>query len=262
MATVQTQRISVVNHKGGVGKTTTAINLAAGLGARGHRVLLIDWDPQGNATQFLGRSDLVEAEQVYGSANFARGEEGFDPQREIVAGVDLLPATEDLAFLEEQTIRDAVTGAVLQLAKAVDRVAGDYEYIIADCGPTIGMLALSAMIACPQVVMPIELAYGSIPGAFRLSKNIQRLHERVDPHIHVMGVLGTKHSESARSPQEILHKLRELFGELVFETTIHAAQAVRDSAGKGKPIILLDPRHRAAIQYDKLTDEVIHRGHA
>jgi chromosome partitioning protein len=257
----KTRRISIVNHKGGVGKTTTAINLAAGLGARGYRVLLVDWDPQGNATQFVGLAQLVETDGVYGSANFAWGEAPFAPQRQVLPGVDLLPGTEELAFLEERMLTNAVTGAAFRLAQALEQVASDYQYIIADCGPTIGMMAMSAMIACPAVLMPIELAYGSIPGAFRLHKNIARLRESVDASIHIMGVLGTKHSDAARSPRQLLGKVRELFGEVVFETIIHTGQAVKDSVGKGRPIILLDPSDRGAIQYDRLTDEVIERAH-
>ncbi len=170
----KTQRISIVNHKGGVGKTTTAINLAAGLGARGYRVLLVDWDPQGNATQFVGLAQLVETDGVYGSANFAWGEAPFAPQRQVLPGVDLLPGTEELAFLEERMLTNAVTGAAFRLAQALEQVASDYQYIIADCGPTIGMMAMSAMIACPNVLMPIELAYGSIPG------RAKREHRQLD----------------------------------------------------------------------------------
>lgn len=257
---MSTRCISVVNHKGGVGKTTTAINVAAGLGQRGKRVLLIDWDPQGNCTQFLGRADLVEAQGVYGSANFALGETPFNPQRAVLPGVDLLPGTEELAFLEERLLQNAVNGAAFRLSHALAPVLSDYDFILTDCGPSIGMMAMSAMIACPEVLVPIELAFGSIPGALRLHKNIVKLRENVDPRIHVLGIVGTKYAEGSQSPHQILTKLRELFGDMMFEAVIHRAQAVADAPLRGQAILLHQPSARAAIEYDRLTDEVLSRG--
>jgi chromosome partitioning protein len=255
-----TRRISIVNHKGGVGKTTTAINLAAGLGQRGRRTLLIDWDPQANTTQFLGLSGLVEQEGVYGSGNFASGEAPFSPHRNVLPGVDLLPATEELSFFEERMLRDAVQGAAFRLGAALEQVSKDYDFVVADCGPSIGMMAMSAMIACPEVIIPIKLEFASIPGAFRLHKNILALRSGASPEIRILGVIGTMYVEGARTPHEVLTKLREIFGDTMFETVIHRAQAVADSAGRARPIVLADGSSRGAIQYDKLTDEVLARG--
>jgi chromosome partitioning protein len=253
-----TRRISVVNHKGGVGKTTTAINIAATLGHRGSRVLLIDFDPQGNATQFLGLSHLVQEPCVYGSAEFTLGKSVFAPQRNVLPKVDLLPATEELSFVEEQLLTNVITGAGFRLAASLEQVTGEYDYVITDCGPTIGMLAVNAILACPEVLIPIELQYASVPGALRLHEHLQRL-QQLDQRIRVMGVLGTKYVEGRNTPIEVLGKLREIWGSLVFETHIHASQAVADAAAKGLPIVLAAPNTRGAIQYDKLTDEVIAR---
>jgi chromosome partitioning protein len=270
------RRLSIVNQKGGVGKTTTCVNLAANLAARGKRVLLIDYDPQGNCTQFLGLAHLTEDHHTYGAAEFTMGSardgapagaNGFAPQRDILlheAGggegrLDLLPATEELAFIEANLLTDVIAGARRLLA-AVKTIEPEYDFIIADCAPTMSILLLNAVCACPEVLIPVKLSAASVPGALRLRRHIQeKLRHSVDPGIHIMGVLGTFNSDSARKPREILGALREVFGSAVFETTIHTNQAADDAAEAGVPVVLGKPGARAAIQYDQLTDEVLAR---
>jgi chromosome partitioning protein len=254
------RRIAVVNQKGGVGKTTTVVNLAVALASRGKRVLVIDYDPQGNASQFLGLADVVEEPGSYGSAEFTFEKGEFRPHRSVAAtGLDVLPATEELAYLEQELLGDVLAGP-RRLASAVRRIDGDYDFIIADCPPTVGLLALNAMIACPEILVPVKLAPASVPGSLRLRRNIEQLRDRTEPSIRILGVLGTFYSETARKPREILGALNAIFGDLVFETRIDACQAVENAAEAGAPVFSRAPSAKGAIQYDLLTDEVIARG--
>ncbi len=255
-------KISIVTQKGGVGKTTTAVNLASNLAGRGKRVLLIDYDPQGNASQFLGLAPLIEDASTRGSAEFTLGTAEVQPIHvlpELPGRLDVLPATEELSFVEQQLLGDVLAGT-RRLASALGRIENHYEYIIADCAPTIGILAVNAIAACPNVLIPVKLSVASVPGAMRLNTHLVSLRQTVEPGIRILGVLGTFLNESARGPREVLNALRDIFGAaLVFDTAIHAAQAVDDAAATGRPIVIAKPDARGAVEYDKLTDEVFAR---
>lgn len=253
------KRLAVCNQKGGVAKTTTAINLAVILAQRGKRVLLVDYDPQANASQFLGLIEQLEDESLYSSANLTLGNRSFDPQRDfIVKGLDLVPATYSLAALEYQLLQDTARGAH-RLGSALSAVAGDYDYVIVDCPPTLGMLAINALIGCSNVLIPVRLSPGSVPGAVQLRETIESLREN-NPYLKIVGVVGTFLNEAAKTPKEVLTQLRLIFGEkLVLETSIHQAQGVDDAAGKGRPVILTAPKSRGALEYIALAEEVMAR---
>jgi chromosome partitioning protein len=255
------RRISVVNQKGGVGKTTTAVNLAAVLAARGKRVLLIDYDPQGNASQFLGLHGDLERDGVYTAASFsldARAE--FRPFRDVQGhrGLDIIAATDTLADLELHLLRD-VMGAPTALAQAVGRVAPHYDYVVTDCPPTLGMLSINAIVACPDILIPVKLEPASVLGAVRLEGHLKALAEKINPSISILGVLGTFHREGGTMAREVLKHLGELFGDLLLATRIHDSAAVGKSAGKGEPIVLGAPSERGALEYDALTSELVAR---
>lgn len=254
------RRISVVNQKGGVGKTTTAVNLAAALAQLGHRVLVIDFDAQRNASQFLGLAAKVLEPGLYGSAEFVLGRGDFQPHRDqLLPRLDVLPASEEFPLLEKRLLDNILSGP-RRLAFALRQVEHQYDFILTDCGPTLGMLALNAVAACPEILVPIELAHAAAAGALTLRTFIENVRLELEPSIRLVGVLGTFLSESERTPREVLATVRELFGSAVFDTVIHTSAAVRDAAGKGRPIVLLEPRSRGAEQYRQLTQEVLARG--
>lgn len=251
------RRISVLNQKGGVGKSTTTVNVAVALAQRGLKVLVIDLDAQRNATQFLGQADY----QGWGTPQFILAEDpSFEPVRAVLLpGLDLVPATEETALVERRLLDNVIKGPK-RLKRAVDAVAGQYDFVLTDCGPTLGMLAINAVVACPEVLVPIELAHAAAMGAVTLRRFLQDLQLEVEPAVDILGVLGTFADDRERTPRELLGVLRTVFGAQLFETVIHTSTAIRDAAGHGRPVVLDAPKSRGAEEYQLLTQEVVTRG--
>jgi chromosome partitioning protein len=255
------RKIAVVNQKGGVGKTTTAINLAAALARRGRRILLIDCDPQRNASQFLGLGPLLEDRTTYGTYELVLGKAAFTPQRNVVvSGLDVVPATRRTVDLELELLRQVLTGPGRKLARGISAVESQYDFILADCGPTIGLLTVNAIVACPEILIPVETYPGSLPGVVDLQQLMEGIRSDVEPSIKLLGVVGTFFEETGRLPRSVLADLRASFGLSLFETVIHKAQNIAAAAGEGRPVVLWDPQSRGAHEYESLTDEVIARG--
>lgn len=254
-----TKRLAICNQKGGVGKTTTAVNLACTFAQRGKRVLLVDFDPQGNASHFLGLIEALDDPALYTSAELALGTKAFAPQKDcVLPGLDLVPATDSLAALEFELLRDSKQGAH-RLGLALNAVSGAYDYVLVDCPPTLGMLAINALVAAGNVLIPVKLSPASVPGAVRLHQTLEALKD-TNPYLKVVGVVGTFLNETAKAPKEVLSQLRALFGaRAVLETAIHQAQGVDDAAGKGRPVVLVSPRSRGALEYTALAEEVFAR---
>lgn len=258
------RKITVVNQKGGVGKSTTVANLAVGLAMAGKRVLVIDLDPQGNVSEYLDLRDLLENNETkfYTTADFITGKGEFAPQRDqLVAGLDVLPATEELAYVEPTLWRESDTVLAAKfLDSAVKRVEGAYDYVLADCPPSLGLLAINGMVACPSILIAIKLSMASMRSTARLARHIEGMKTALQPQIETFGVLGTFLAGAANSPKEILEGLQIRFGEKVFKTHIGSYQSLDDAGGLGTPLILLKPSTEGAKQYQRLTEEVIARG--
>lgn len=266
-------RVAVVNQKGGVGKTTTVVNLAVALAQRGKRVLLIDCDPQGSASQFLGLGEILVDPNAYGTGNLALGGREFDPQTNVngVTGLDLVPATDSLTDLELDLMARILASPSKRLSdgillpKQLDAIEAKYDYILADCGPTAGLTALNAMTACPHIIVPVKLDPASLLGLQRLHKIVEGARTELEPSLRILGLLGTFYRERANTPRIILEALKNREGGLiftnatVFDTVIHESQAVADSPAHCSPILVTQPTSRAAAEYNNLADEVIAR---
>jgi chromosome partitioning protein len=251
-------RLSVLNQKGGVGKSTTVANLGVALASRGHRVLIVDFDAQANATQFLG---VAPRSPGWGSAEFVLDEaSGFHPVvDQLVHGLDVVPATEGLALVERRLLSDLIAGP-RRFRKALDRAAGRYDYVLTDCGPTLGMMALNAIVACPGVLAPIELAPAAVVGALTLRRFIDEVRADLEPRARIFGALGTFMDDREVTPRHLLPQLAEIFGPALFSTVIHTSAAIRDASALGRPVVLAAPESRGAAEYQALSLEVTHRG--
>jgi chromosome partitioning protein len=242
-----TCNVAVVSQKGGVGKTTTVVNVSVVLALRGHYVLVVDCDPQGDASAQLG---VVAVSRATGSARPSTRGAALEPQRDIlIRGLDVIPANPSSAVAQVERFTRAAVGTT--------NADGEYDFIIAACPPISAPTALAAMVACSRVLIPVQLAPGSLRALRGIITVIERFRAEEGVHIAPLGFLGTFYRENAGpNPKQALAALRKAMGRLVFDTVIHDSQAVA-AAVTGRPIVLEKPLARGAREYEALTDEVL-----
>jgi len=251
------KRIAVINLKGGVGKTTTVVNLAAALADQGKRVLVVDFDHQSGAARALGIKYLQDDEGFYSSAEFILGRGVFSPLKDVVVkGLDLVASNWKVANVEPELLKSAMMG-FRRLEKAIVSVEANYDFVLVDCPPTLGPLGMNALVGCRYALVPVKLEHLSVPSIKDLENTIRGLREEALGDIRIGGVLGTFHREAANSPRILLEGLREKFGNLVFSTVIHTSQELADAAEVGMPITHHRPRARAAQEYRALAEEIL-----
>jgi chromosome partitioning protein len=254
-----TRIVAVANQKGGVGKTTTAINLAASIASRGYRVLLVDFDPQGNASSGVGwPRDRVE-KSIYdvltGDCTLAEAVRATE-----VATLFLAPATTDLVGAEIELITADRRERVL--ADAIAPVAKDYEYIVIDCPPSLGLLTLNALVAADAVLIPLHCEYFALEGLADLVGTMRRVRGALNPALDIEGVLLTMFDERTNLGQQVATDVRQFFKEKVFRTVIPRNVRLGEAPSHGVPVILYDVKSRGAEAYLALAREVLARSAA
>jgi len=251
-----TKTIAIANQKGGVGKTTTCVNLAASLAATKRRVLLIDMDPQGNATMGSG---VDKATVKYTSCDVLLGDASVKEARVSVAeiGVDILPANADLTVAEVQLMNKI--GRERQLELALKKVKDDYDYILIDCPPTLNMLTVNALVAADGVLIPMQCEYYALEGLTDLLETIDQIRESVNPDIKLEGLLRTMYDPRNNLSNDVSSELVEHFGDQVYRTVIPRNVRLAEAPSFGKPILQYDKSSRGSMAYLALAGEVLRR---
>ncbi|HMD92642.1 MAG TPA: AAA family ATPase [Trebonia sp.] len=249
--------VAVCNQKGGVGKTTTTINLGAALAERGQRMLLVDFDPQGALSVGLGIQPHDIDNTVYNML-MERGVKAHDVLfKTSVEGMDLLPSNIDLSGAEVQLVHEV--GREFVLGNALKDVVPEYDYIMIDCQPSLGLLTINALACADSVLIPLECEYFAMRGVALLMETIDKVQQRLNPRLTIDGLLGTMYDSRTLHTREVLGSIVNGFGDKVFHTVINRTVRFPDATVAGEPITSFDSSSMGASSYRELAKEVLER---
>lgn len=248
--------ISVVNQKGGVGKTTSAVNLVAALGKRGKKILLIDADPQGNTTSAYGVNKSKLNLSVYNLLiGTAKAKDTI--MKTEFSGVDIIPCNMDLAGAEVELI--SIKNRESQFKNSLCLIKHDYDYIFIDCPPSLGLITLNALCASDTVLVPIQCEYFALEGLSQLMATVRQVKRLYNPDIELEGVLLTMFDGRLNLTQQVVAEVKKFFDKKLFSTAIPRAVRLSEAPSYGMPIQYYDPKSKGAKAYDALADEFIKR---
>ncbi|MRS13242.1 MAG: ParA family protein [Actinobacteria bacterium] len=248
--------LAVVNQKGGVGKSTTSVNLAATLAELGQRVLLIDLDPQGNATSGFGLDKNQRQECVYDALlGDVPIEQLIEPVG--VEGVFVVPSTIQLAGAEIELV--SAFSREAKLKHVLAPVLGDFDMVIIDCPPSLGLLTINALTAATGVLIPVQCEYYALEGLTKLLESVRLVKTHLNPALEVFGVVMTMYDVRTKLSQQVVAEVRDFFGEQVFDTLVPRSVRLSEAPSFGQPVTLYDPSGRGVEAYRQLAKEVIAR---
>jgi chromosome partitioning protein len=246
--------IAIVNQKGGVGKTTTAINLGASLALAGKDILIIDTDPQGNSTSGLGIvRDEIQKSLYDAYADRCTADQAVVPT--VMQHLDIMPSTVDLLGLEVELV--GKEGREGMLSRIIKDLKKEYKYILIDCPPSLGLLALNALVAAGSVIVPVQCEYYALEGLSLLTRTLHLVRNSFNPSLEIKGILLTMFDSRNSLSGQVAEEVRKHFGEKVFDTVIPRNVTLAEAPSHGKPTILYDVRSSGAQSYLSLAKEVL-----
>ncbi|MDD6373093.1 MAG: AAA family ATPase [Bifidobacteriaceae bacterium] len=249
--------IAMCNQKGGVGKTTSSINIAGALSQYGRKVLIVDFDPQGAATVGLG----INANDIDKTIYTALFDTSMDVHEVVLhtrfENLDIIPANIDLSAAEVQLVTEV--GREQCLASALRPLRDEYDCIIIDCQPSLGLLTVNALTAADGVIIPVAAEYFALRGVALLMQSIDKVKSRINPNLTIFGVLITMYTRTLHS-EEVIQRIYEAFKGKVFHTVISRSIKLPDATVAAAPITMFAPQHRTALEYREVTREIIARG--
>jgi len=252
--------VAMCNQKGGVGKTTTTINLAAALAEYGRRVLIVDFDPQGAASVGLGINPHELDDTVYNLLVDRKADIRSIIRSTGVEGLDLLPANIDLSAAEVQLVSEVARESIL--SRALRPVEEDYDVVLIDCQPSLGLLTVNALTAAHGVLIPLECEFFALRGVALLVETVEKVRDRLNPRLHLDGIVATMFDSRTLHSREVIERVHEAFGDQLLHTVIRRTVKFPDASVAAEPITSYAPTHDGAHAYRQLARELVARGAA